>query len=182
MARHHVILECDWFVLGRKRLIKQLAFYDVVNHMNLFNVFRFELPAIPCLLWQPMCAFAPHSVEQKRFLPSFRRHCSHSHHSLPLPRPGRGLLGQGTGKGQHSVQSRHRSSQPGRSWMPSIRGAIVNSKDDIEQGTSFRGLVPIRGGGRHQCKPGWTPLCLLTILLYRQLQLRVLTLIFSSYF
>ena len=41
MARHHVILECDWFVLGRKRFIKQLAFYDVVNHMHLLHVFRF---------------------------------------------------------------------------------------------------------------------------------------------
>ena len=41
MARHHVILECDWFVLGRKRLTKQLALYHVVNHMNLLHVFRF---------------------------------------------------------------------------------------------------------------------------------------------
>ena len=41
MARRHVILECDWFVLGRKRLIKQLAFYDVVNHVHLLHVFRF---------------------------------------------------------------------------------------------------------------------------------------------
>ena len=38
---HVVILECDWFVLGRKRLVKQLPFYDVVNHMHLLHVFRF---------------------------------------------------------------------------------------------------------------------------------------------
>ena len=61
MARHHVILECDWFVLGRKRLIKQLAFYDVVNHMHLLHVFRF-----------------PKSYQ--RYAAYFDRQSAHSHH------------------------------------------------------------------------------------------------------
>ena len=41
MAVHYVILECDWFVLGSQRLIKQLAFYDTYNHVTRQCVFRF---------------------------------------------------------------------------------------------------------------------------------------------
>ena len=41
MAVHYVVLECDWFVLGNQRLIKQLAFYDTYNHVTGQYVFRF---------------------------------------------------------------------------------------------------------------------------------------------
>jgi len=41
MATHHVILECDWFVLGNQRLVKQIAFYDCNTNINFLYVFTF---------------------------------------------------------------------------------------------------------------------------------------------
>ena len=33
MAVHDAILDCDWFVLGAERLIKQIAFFDTRSGM-----------------------------------------------------------------------------------------------------------------------------------------------------
>ena len=41
MTTHHVILECDWFVLGNQRLVKQIAFYDCNTNTNFLYVFTF---------------------------------------------------------------------------------------------------------------------------------------------
>ena len=41
MTVRNVILDCDWFVLGRQRLIKQLAFVDCESERSLLHVFSF---------------------------------------------------------------------------------------------------------------------------------------------
>ena len=41
MAVHDVILDCDWFVLGAERLIKQIPFFDTRSDMPLLYVFQF---------------------------------------------------------------------------------------------------------------------------------------------
>ena len=45
MAVHDVILDCDWFVLGAERLIKQIAFFDTRSGMSLLYVFQFPKQA-----------------------------------------------------------------------------------------------------------------------------------------
>ena len=68
MAVHYVILECDWFVLGNQRLIKQLAFYDTYNHVTGQYVFRFP---------ERLCRYASY----------FARQSDNSNH-IPWNKPG----------------------------------------------------------------------------------------------
>ena len=68
MAVHYVILECDWFVLGSQRLIKQLAFYDTYNHVTGQYVFRFPERLL-------------------RYATYFARQSENSHH-IPWNKPG----------------------------------------------------------------------------------------------
>ena len=64
VVKWHVVTS-SWNVIGlfwaEKRLIKQLAFYDVVNHMHLLHVFRF-----------------PRTYQ--RYAAYFDRPSAHSHH------------------------------------------------------------------------------------------------------
>ena len=68
MAVHYVILECDWFVLGSQRLIKQPDFHDTCNNVSLQYVFRFP---------KRLCRHASY----------FARQSDNSHH-IPWNKPG----------------------------------------------------------------------------------------------
>jgi len=68
MTTHHVILECDWFVLGNQRLVKQIAFYDCNTNTNFLYVFTFP-------------------QHLSRHSQSFKRQSGHSH-GIPWNRKG----------------------------------------------------------------------------------------------
>ena len=60
MPCREVVLDCEWFVLGRHRLIKQLSFCDVRTHMS--HLYKFSIPR----------CYSVHAAE-------FRKHAAHSH-------------------------------------------------------------------------------------------------------
>lgn len=74
MDIHNIILDCDWFVLGQDRLIKQLAFYDTKNQVSFLYVFRFP-------------------QRLKRYAPYFDRQ-SRSSHRIPWNKNGFFHLGE----------------------------------------------------------------------------------------
>jgi len=73
MAVHDIILDCDWFVLGAERLVKQIAFFDTRSGMSLLYVFHFP--------------------KRYRRLARYFDHQSRSSHLIPWDKPGMFRLG-----------------------------------------------------------------------------------------
>ena len=73
MAVHDVILDCDWFVSGAERLIKQIAFFDTRSGISLLYVFQFP--------------------KRYRRLARYFDHQSRSTHLIPWDKPGMFRLG-----------------------------------------------------------------------------------------
>ena len=73
MAVQIVILDCDWFVLGAERLIKQIVFFDTRSGMSLLYVFQFP-------------------KRYRRFARYFN-HQSRSSHLIPWDKPGKFRVG-----------------------------------------------------------------------------------------